>query len=221
MPNCGCWFLSCAKVLSETKFSCQGIVNCKFSAHFNDSLFWFRLLITCNYKGKCHRGPWEGKIQIGTKGVKVTGKIFHLVYIFSKISLSWTLPSSEWGSFSPVVKALLHPTALPAAPLRHSPEATQGDTAHPGGNPKIWLFWKIWQMEGGPSVWWLCTCVVGKNCQRHRGIPFVSKVLLQRNRHPHVSLRKALCGRLCGPSYNAMTEKPVFNWSFTENAQSR
>lgn len=71
------------------------------------------------------------------------------------------------------------------------------------------------QFDGSVHVWW------EKNCQRHRGIPFVSKVLLQRNRHPYLSLRKALCGRLCGPSYNAMTEKPVFNWSFTENAQSR
>lgn len=151
----------------------------------------------------------------------MTGKGFHLVYAFSKISFSERSPSSlEVVPWAPVVKALLHAPPC-AAPLRHSPEATWRDRAHLSGDPESGYSeqsdrWKqVHRSNGSVHVWWEI------NCQRYGGIPFVSKVLLQRNRLPQLSLRKALCGRLCRPSYNAVTEKPVFNWSLTESAQSR
>lgn len=124
-------------------------------------------------------------------------------------------------SSAPVVKALLHalpcPQLLSGIPQRQPKETQhiQGEILKYGYYEKSDKWKEAHQSNGSVHVWWEI------NCQRHRGIPFVSKVLLQRNRHPHLSLRKALCGRLCGPSYNAMTEKPVFNWSLTENAQSR
>lgn len=167
---------------------------------------WSWLLTMWNYKGKGHRGPWEAKIQTDTKERgKATGKDFRFVYTFSKNSLSWTSQLSEWGSFSPSCQRSPSCTALPTAPLMHSPRgnpkrrSTSLKNLTNGRRPN--------HSNGSVHVW------LEINCQRHRGIPFVSKVLLQRNSHPHLSLRKTLCGRLCGLSYNAMTEKPVFNWS--------
>lgn len=194
--------------------------NCQVLAHFNDLLFWFFLLTTCNYKRQGLWGPWEGKIQIRHKRGKGNWKRFWFSFRLLQDFTVRNLPvlwMSEAPS-APVIKALFLPQLLSGIPQRQPKETQhiQGKILKSGYSEKIW------QTEEGPSVSWLCTCVVGKKkCQRHRGIRFVSKVLLQRNRHPCLSLRKALCGRLCGPSYNAMTEKPVFNWSFTENAQSR
>lgn len=127
--------------------------NCKFSAHFNDLLFWFLLLTTWNYKGKGLWGPWEDKIQIDAKGEKATGKSFDLVYTFSKISLSWNSQSSEWVRF---LQPRWSKPSLPTAPLRHSPETQhiQGEILKPGYSEKADKWKEAHRFHGSVHVWW-------------------------------------------------------------------
>lgn len=124
------------------------------------------------------------------------------------------------GSFSPSCQSPPSCTAL------HSPSE-----AFPRGDLKghstsrwrswIWLFWTIWQMEAGPSVQWLCTYVVGNKLSEIWGNPFCFKSASSKEQTSPALFEEGTVWEALRPSYNAVTEKPVFNWSLTESAQSR